>query len=348
MRWLPYVALLAVACFRVQTSPEASAYLEAALDSLEVVALTRASVDWPSVRRETRELARGATSTVQTYPAIRHALTRLADDHSFLQLSDSLAALEALARAGGDAEDVQPPPTSPSPFGTRMEPELELVERDWGVVGFVFMPQGRRSDTFAASFQAGLAELATARPCGWVVDLRGNGGGNMWPMLAGLGPLLGDGVVGGSIDADGARSAWIYRDGAAIYRDTSGGEQAFARVTEPLRLEGATTPIAVLHDRGTASSGEAMAIAFRGHPETRSFGERTYGASTSTRGVRLADGANMVVATDVFVDRNGTAYRAGVEPDEVVPPPDTVPPLESDTTVARALEWLSRTRACRG
>jgi hypothetical protein len=28
------------------------------------------------------------------------------------------------------------------------------------------------------------------------VDLRGNGGGNMWPMLAGVGPVLGEGIVG--------------------------------------------------------------------------------------------------------------------------------------------------------
>ena len=27
-------------------------------------------------------------------------------------------------------------------------------------------------------------------------DLRGNIGGNMWPMIAGVGPILGDGIIG--------------------------------------------------------------------------------------------------------------------------------------------------------
>ena len=35
---------------------------------------------------------------------------------------------------------------------------------------------------------------------GWIVDLRGNGGGNMWPMLAGIGPILGEGIAGYFID----------------------------------------------------------------------------------------------------------------------------------------------------
>jgi C-terminal processing protease CtpA/Prc len=29
---------------------------------------------------------------------------------------------------------------------------------------------------------------------GWIVDLRNNGGGNMWPMLTGIGSILGEGV----------------------------------------------------------------------------------------------------------------------------------------------------------
>ena len=31
---------------------------------------------------------------------------------------------------------------------------------------------------------------------GWILDLRENSGGNCWPMLTGLGPLLGNGICG--------------------------------------------------------------------------------------------------------------------------------------------------------
>ena len=42
------------------------------------------------------------------------------------------------------------------------------------------------------SLQLAIAALQDKGACAWLVDLRLNGGGNVWPMLAGIGPLLGD------------------------------------------------------------------------------------------------------------------------------------------------------------
>lgn len=349
------IALMLLAgCARPRPStpaPAARAYLDAAVDSLRSVALTRDAVDWSSVRAEAMRRAAGARAPHETWEAVRFLLRSLGDRHSFLQLPDSLAALEA--GTGSDASTALPEPApadppSPSPFGTRMQPLFETIRLGEARIALVSMPQGRRDDAFAASFQDGVASLARERPCGWIVDLRGNGGGDMWPMLAGLGPLLGEGETGGSVGADGARSAWIYRGGAAIYRDSRGTEHPYARVGPPRPTLTPAPPVAVLHDRGTASSGEALAVAFRGRPGTRSFGERTWGASTATRGVRLPDGANMVVAVEVFVDRAGVRYPDGVEPDEALPAADAMPPLGEDPAVARAASWLAGRRACSG
>ncbi|MEU3854069.1 S41 family peptidase [Streptomyces sp. NPDC029554] len=38
-----------------------------------------------------------------------------------------------------------------------------------------------------------VAKADRPNACGWVIDLRRNHGGNMWPMLAVVGPILGDG-----------------------------------------------------------------------------------------------------------------------------------------------------------
>ena len=48
-----------------------------------------------------------------------------------------------------------------------------------------------------------LTTLAEGRPRGWVVDLRDNTGGNMWPMLAAIAALLPDGVLGYFVLRDG-------------------------------------------------------------------------------------------------------------------------------------------------
>lgn len=50
--------------------------------------------------------------------------------------------------------------------------------------------------------------LIEARLCGWIVDLRANIGGSMWPMLAVAAPLLPDGVLGHFRQPDGRYQAW--------------------------------------------------------------------------------------------------------------------------------------------
>ena len=115
---------------------------------------------------------------------------------------------------------------------------------------------------------------------GWMIDVRGNGGGNMWPMIAGVGPVLGEGVAGYFIDPVGVETAWEYRDGAAWE-----GGVANQRVAAPYRLRRDRPRVAVLTDNGIASSGEAVVISFRGRPDTRSFGDHTCGLSTRQRAV---------------------------------------------------------------
>ena len=51
------------------------------------------------------------------------------------------------------------------------------------------------------------------------MDLRDNGGGNMWPMIAGIGPLLGDGLYGHFVDADEQVVRWGYENGASYIED---------------------------------------------------------------------------------------------------------------------------------
>ena len=48
----------------------------------------------------------------------------------------------------------------------------------------------------ADQLQAAVQAQDRAGLVGWIVDLRQNGGGDMWPMLAGVGPVLGDGPAG--------------------------------------------------------------------------------------------------------------------------------------------------------
>lgn len=64
---------------------------------------------------------------------------------------------------------------------------------------------------YASQLQAKIEELDTQNPIGWIVNLSYNSGGNMWPMLTGIGPLIGEGVVGGFLSVDGVHTPWCMR-----------------------------------------------------------------------------------------------------------------------------------------
>ena len=165
---------------------------------------------------------------------------------------------------------------------------------------------------------------------GWVLDLRGNQGGNCWPMLAGIGPVLGNGVCG-YFGAGEDRSHWSYGEGRSSMDDTV--QCAISR--SPYTLHAPDPRVAVLTGPATASSGEVVAVAFRGRHGARSFGSATAGYSTSNTNFELSDGAMLFLATSVYVDRALNPYGGAVPPDEVVPKS-----AEGDATLDRAVQWL--------
>lgn len=283
-----------------EATDEARAYLERALNIIERFALRRAAIDWPAFRVRVFEQARGAVVASDTHLALRNALRALEDRHSVLLEPQAARAWEAGEDTAG----------RPLPTGTMLNSRVAYIE----VPRFSGDVAAQVSE-YADVLQALVATQFAAGACGWVVDLRGNSGGNMWPMLAGLGPLLGDRNLGGFRSANGDEAAWWYRGGAAGI-----DERIAARVTaEPVVLP-ELPPVAVLLGPTTASSGEAVAIAFAGRGGAASFGSETAGLTTGNQLFVLSDGALLWLTTSVFVGADGTVYERPVAPThEIVP-----------------------------
>ena len=339
----------------VAPSPEATAYLDAAFAILQANFLHRDSVDWPALRQETLRQAGHAQTSVDTYPALRYALARLGDHHSYLQLTPALTAAETARKPALVDPSAMPAPLVhkptfpfPSPFRTRRVPEGAMVVGSPAPVGQVVVPlfsSGDRAeiDAFATSLQTILRTLLAAHSCGWVVDIRGNGGGNIWPMKAGLGPLLGSGHFKAAIDHAGVTTDWFYDNGAAGERSGT-IDEIYAQASTPLVIPG-IPPVAVLIDRDTGSSGEGVAIAFRGRPNTRFFGETTFGAATSTFPYPLSDGAQIYLVTAVMIDRDSNEYPAGLSPDVEILSEVTI--STTDPVLQTAARWASTQPGCR-
>jgi len=282
--------------------------LDAAIDIVRQNALHAGEVDWKAVEPRIRAMAADARVAPQTYPAIRALLNSLGDHHSSL----FTAASNKLRSTQGGA--MSPP----------------VVEQRPGAVGYIAMPgyeggDAQASRAFAQNMVQAITRLAPRVHCGWIVDLRNDKGGNMFPMLAGLRPLLGGAPLGSFRNARGEVQTW------------QAGDEGIEAM-RPKAPDLAQAKVAVLTGPHTASSGEAVAVAFRGRPHTRSFGEATAGMSTANAMYPLPDGSRIVLTTSVDLDRNGHAYGDKIQPDQIIPA-DT--DGESDAILAAASRWLA-------
>lgn len=297
-------------------SAEASAYLASALEIMEKHALNRSLVNWSALKGRAWWLAKGAQTPADTYFAISYTLLQLGDNHSFFVTPDQR-----------------------EKSGATRELPAVTVQRLDGKLGYLSIPQCSVQTTedmaaFATNTQKLISELDAQGVCGWIVDLRKNGGGNMWPMIAGVGPVLGEGELGRFAFPDGSTLAWRYQDGNALL-----GDEVQAAASPPAYKPKSTTPVAVLIGDGTASSGEAVAVSFRGRPQTRFFGQKSYGLSTSNRVFEMSDSARIVLTTSVLQDRTGKNYGAKIAPDEYT---------DADQTIAAAQRWLKTHSDCDG
>lgn len=330
------------------TKSDPIAYLNRALDTMQARSLRRDHIDWPRLRKEALARSARAEITVDTYDAIRFALASLGDHHSSFHPTPALEELEAKRRSLRQSPPAPAPqPGTSSPFTGRYEPEGRLVTFGGKTFALVvvtkcFTETERQFIAYETNLQRIVSNLDKSHPAGWIVDLRGNVGGNMWPMLAGIGPVLGEGDHLGEFFTLDSHSTWKYRDGIAAEIE-DGKESAYPAVAgAPYKMVG-TPKVAVLIDRRTGSSGEAIAIAFRGRPETRFFGDHTEGASTANDVVKLSDGASMWLTVGVDADRTGKQYMEGFDPDEVIHLGDKILPDAQDPVLQGALRWLSST-----
>ncbi|MBK7142162.1 MAG: S41 family peptidase [bacterium] len=191
----------------------------------------------------------------------------------------------------------------------------------------------------ATQVYASISMLSTHNRKGFVIDLRLNGGGNLYPMLAGLSPLLGDGVVGYEMTPDDSVArVWELQGSDFViggYRATDLAPESVLNLT--------SLPVAVLIGPVTRSSGSATAIAFKGRPNTILIGEPTADGYTTSNGYfQFAPNLWMNFATTFVADRNKVVYRHAVEPDTVVAKYDYFDLLEADAKIAAAVKWLRK------
>ncbi len=307
-----------------------TAYLDTFFNYVSTHALGRETVDWGKLRQEVDEKCADAKAIEDTHDAIHGALQKI-NKHSFLIRPEVARAYYPEADEEDEdteKEDVAAPEVLMT-TGRRISPHISYLS----------MPQFGYPPVmveFADSLQRLIALLDSPETSGWILDLRTNGGGNCWPMLAGIGPLLGEGTCGYFIEPTGENGVpWSYEDGMSYMG--GGGQLSISEDMEPYELLYSRPKIAVLTGGQTMSSGEVMTVAFRGKSNTRSFGQPTGGYSTTNTNFNMPDGAIVILTVSVYADRNKQVFGDRIAPDVLVAKSDK---SGEDLALAKAIEWL--------
>ena len=295
-------------------------YISQACDTIKKHSVVRDSIDIVHMKQTALKIAGPAKSYPDCYLAIQYlidCLRQFGDEHSFFMTAKERVNWE----------------TKGSEVIKIANPSCKVIEN----FGYILVPAFHGGNPkiirlFAETLQQDIKKLANSGVRGWIVDLRGNTGGNQDPMIAGLGPLFSSIKLGSLVDVNRHFSSWNYDHGRYFFDN----DPPILEITNPVELQ-FRLPIAVLTDPQTGSSGEVVVISFVGNSHTRSFGQPTWGLTTGNGGFDLADKSVLRIASTHMADRNGKIYTGRIVPDVTV---DKSLNAQNDRTITEALNWL--------
>jgi len=149
-------------------SPLAKKYINAVIDTIAQHSLMRDSVNIEALREKGYQITGNADTPEEAWLAVRYLLEELKDHHSFFMSNPE-------RKVGAGEDDTGEEQTIKYSTGSKLD--------DFGylnIPGF-HANIGHLKESFADSLRSIINRLQTEDINGWIVDLRGNDGGNMYP-----------------------------------------------------------------------------------------------------------------------------------------------------------------------
>ncbi|MHA4807731.1 S41 family peptidase [Flavitalea flava] len=311
----------------VPCSEKAGRLLDEALNFMQKNYYRRDYVPWEGLIASARERVRSAGNCEDAYAAITWCFQQLNETHSFV-MPPAKAAMYT-----NDTTGLSQPPDLSELVGE--------IKGEWlsDSIAYLSIPWVSTTDSMicmriADSLQQMIARLDSRNISRWIIDLRKNTGGNCWPMLAGIGPLLGNGICGYFVTT-GSKIPIAYRDGAAFQ-----GKHVLCRVSaEGYRTRCDQKSIIVLTGRKTVSAGEIVALAFKGKEQVFLYGEPTAGLTTANATYTLSDRSLLILTVCQEADHTGKICEGSILPDKVIQAAGH-DLTQNDPVKAAAISWL--------
>lgn len=291
-------------------------------------------VDWEVVNKKFVELTQGKEDPEGLKEGLEYLINSLGDKHGqFRNSSDySIIASYTGPRSGDDNRKGQ--------FINEVINDItlkfsyQLIDDNIGYLRVYGIGPGVVKEQ-ADFIRQGLIDLKKEGVNKWILDLRYNGGGNIEPMIAGLSPLIGEGFVGGAINIRNEIRPYEIKEGLSYNYNRLICEMEDIPKINP------DEKVAVLLSRYTASSGEMLAITFKGRENTKFIGEATAGYVTGNGFDPISDEIVMIISQDIFIDRNKVKYEKNVAVDEYSEFAHNTQ-IENDKQITLAKTWLNK------
>jgi len=299
---------------RAPVSESASENINYVFELVKNNSVNRSKIDWDRLRSDIYIRSSGAASLEDSYSPLNFLLRSLGDNHSYFRYDDAVIP--------GDSK-------INLPSGKMIQKNIAYIS----LPSFSDLNRDKMKE-YVASAASIILTLERYEPAGWVVDLRDNTGGNMWPMLAGIGSMLGEGTLGNFVYPNGAIQSWSY----SLALNNIG-----LKISEyplPKSKDLLSKPVAILIDGHTASSGEAVLIAFKGRDNTRSFGAPTAGVPTANVTHVLPDGTRMNLTEAYMSDRNGVIYEGPIQAEQPLST-SKLENFDTDSYIVSSVEWIT-------
>jgi hypothetical protein len=315
--WFDDITIEEIPVTSEKPSPKIEKYINEYFDIVDKHSIVKDKAYIAQLKKNTLQLCAGVSDIKFCHDVLKKYTTRkLNDGHSFFSTPKDWKALTVGGKLDNGAN------LHNLPSGKMLDDSIAYI-----VIPMFVSFDEKLIAQYVDSAQAIIARLDAQNPKGWIIDISANSGGNSFVMITGLGPLLGDGICGYSFSGDGSTRTRIHKEGWSGWDST-----LVVQKTNPYHLKNPNKSIAILYGNQTASSGEVVAISFIGMPNTKSFGQETWGATSRIDNFRMSDGAYFNLAAGVDADRNKNAFGGKVKPD--------VEKKDKEAAIAEAIKWI--------
>jgi len=312
--------------------PHIREVLDGVIQVAQTKSLYREMVNWEAVKDSMYHLAADAKDIPDLAPAFNCLLEALHDEHGRIFYKHQPIAYYYSGELKEHQKAFDMDIYQQVQRGTIYPFRAELIDERIGYVRIVGLGMGD-NEQMARNIQDEVCRLRNAGADRWIVDLRYNGGGNMNPMVEGLAAIIGEGPAGGAVGVLPADDVtWeilngdFYNHGYSIRLPNTCSYDSLPKV-------------AVLTSLYTASSGEAVAVVFKGRARTRFFGGNTLGMVTGTNWEVINDQLAISISVNYYRDRKGKVYQKYVDVDEEITYPFD-PQTLMDPCVQQSVSWL--------